>query len=608
MAGERLGKIYEAILFVSTKNALSSNYPLIPVIWNPPKNNLMVPPDICIGDPLSPQAIFLITRSGSRRNWEMKFWRTVGEIVDIRSSLPETKIINFSLGTEIKEELLEVLDLLVDINIFPNREIREQVEDWAKQVERGSPRDKDSLIEYVENKLKTAPTVVKNLISSINDSIKNSLTSKNSSWSLVNDWLKNRRKLITQTEDLSETPTAIRRGLAKLLIFGEPQEVFNSINSKLVVTDQLGKSLASFGWATKSLLGWRINDPEILNVVKLLDRDTILKILLRSTSEELHAMCADVASEDWIISVGKYLIANKNELSDVKQLTSLFIESLIDPNLNGQIDVLPPKGITGNWLFRILLTLIKLASGLKQGYGYEQLVGDIREIYKEKDSLTLVLEAGATDEQVLRAGTTDSLRRKLVDWASGLKKVSLAEWQILLISVVIAKRLESISSKEFEIACKELPNFLRRLTYEDRVAPYRFFEPLRSIIEIELEKANIEYQFNPRLETLVSEASFSMRNPGTTPVIQTKGTIIHWKSAHGSHTSDKTKELCGRAFCIRHRLNRTTKIPLQVSSIKKLILLIDGDFNLKEIEHLIIAGWDEVLRPHQIDKIIKAIE
>jgi hypothetical protein len=54
-----------------------------------------------------PQLIGLITRSGSRRKWELKFWRNVGEAVNVKTVFPDTRLVSINLGTELKEELVE---------------------------------------------------------------------------------------------------------------------------------------------------------------------------------------------------------------------------------------------------------------------------------------------------------------------------------------------------------------------------------------------------------------------------------------------------------------------------------------------------------------------
>jgi hypothetical protein len=37
-----------------------------------------------------------------------------------------------------------------------------------------------------------------------------------------------------------------------------------------------------------------------------------------------------------------------------------------------------------------------------------------------------------------------------------------------------------------------------------------------------------------------------------------------------------------------------SKTPVRVSHIKNLLLVLDGYFDAKEVEHLVIAGWDNV--------------
>lgn len=603
MAGERIGKLYEALVFVSLQKALSKTSSLSPVTWNPPSSNLLVQPDVCVGDLSAPEAIFLITRSGARRGWDKKFWRNVGEIVDIRSHYPATRLINISLGTEIKEELMEVLGLLVDSNLFPDRLVREYIEAWVRSIEAGSPNQQESIAGYIETKLKEAPSTIRQFVQDIGVSVTKSKAAR-MPWAVASAWLANRRGSAAAAAASWNPPSSIRRGLAKLLIFGDPKAVLGDINAKLNLAPSLGESFARFGWASKSITGWRVSDPELVSLLKSFDRPFIIRLLSRSTSDELNTICADVASENWLVATSNFIVANRANLKNARWLSQQLTIAQKDSTIGGLIQGTPPNGLKGNWLYRVLVAFIKLASGLKQGYGYEQFVGDVRDIANDKGITKSIIEVGGSVDQIRRAGSTDSLRRKLVDWVSGLRNVSLSEWQILLIGSVLTQRLSQIPDTKFGVVCKDLPAFMRRLTYEDRVAPYRFFEPLRAMIELALENRSIPYEFHPRFETLVSEASSSARGPGTTPIIRVGSSVIHWKSAHGSHTSDKTKELCGRGFCLRHRLSSTSSAPEHIRTVKKLILVLDGDFTAKDVEHLATAGWDNVFRPDQMDDLI----
>jgi hypothetical protein len=232
------------------------------------------------------------------------------------------------------------------------------------------------------------------------------------------------------------------------------------------------------------------------------------------------------------------------------------------------------------------------------------LIGDLREIRNNRNELSYVNGLGISEAQLRRAGATDSLRRKLVDWVSGLRDTELAQWQISLVALVMARRLALITTAKFKVACRDLPDYIRRVTYEDRIAPYRFFDPVKIMIELALEKGKLEFSEHTRHKTLVSEASSSAHEIGTTGVIKVGSTLINWQSAHGAHCNDKTKELCGRGFCLRYRLAKGSRIPKKAAAIEKLYLVLDGDFSARNVDHLIVAGWSRVFRSNQIDQLV----
>jgi hypothetical protein len=597
MAGERLGRCYEAFLFHAAREAAKKLAPRREVHWNPSLPSLMVEPDISVGPMNDPQTIVMITQSAARRTWDKKFWRNIGEIVDIRGALPDARIVSVTLGTEIKEELADVLARLVDDNVFPDRPTRQEIEDWMSGFVAGASKDRDELLEQISEVIARAPALVQAFSVEAGKRIVRRATAVRC-WTPASQWLSRRNRDISRNPVAWPEPIYVRRGLSKLLVAGGPDLVLGSIDARLKVEGSVGRALAESGWATKAIAGWRVSDPEIAGVLQAYPRDVIQWVLHDCMSAEMSAMCADISSNEWLDEVRDFLLQSERHLRSPEWLARQMEACRKDPSLGGKLKHVPHK-LSGVWIYRALVAMIKVAAQKKQGFGYEQFVADVRALAGDGDALQPILNAGGTDKAIRAAGTTDSLRRKLVDWVSGLAECELAQWQVLLVSTVLSNRIGAIPKERFVNAASEFPAFLRRATYEDRIASYPYFEPLPSLLRYFLNKEGVDHVLSERFPTLVSECSESVRGPGTIQVLIVGDTIVHWKSVSDVGRDHKTKELCGRGFTLRHRLSDSGLV-VPFKGVARLVLVLDGEFSEKDVSNLRRAGWDLVVPSSEI--------
>ena len=499
---------------------------------------------------------------------------------------------------------MEALGLLADASELLPRTGREVLEGWLAEHEQATPKVKIELEAYTRSLILEAPVPVAEQLGLVRDILVSGANSRAADWHQVVHWMQQREVASTANASRWVARPSVRRGLSKLLVFGD---ALAGLRPNGRISDALGVQFGKFEWAKRSIAGWRIVDEELAGVLAGFQQGELLELLPRITTDEFRVICADVASSTWLAATSEFFIAAADRLASATEVESLLNTWRQDPD-NVPISAVRPEGLSGNWIFRVLMALIKKATGLKQGYGYEQFIGDIRTLARDQGLPESLAELGATLPKLLRAGSTDSLRRRLVDWVSGLSEASLEPWEIRLAAIVLANRCRLSTEVQLQAAAAGLPDFIRRTTYEDRIAPYRYFEPLRALIELKLEEAGIEYEYAPRHPTLVSEGSISARSPGTTPVIKVGGTLIHWKSAHGSHTGDKSKELYGRAFALRHRLLPGSLTPTLEVAIQQLCLVLDGDFTEDQVRHLTLAGWDHVFGPYDLDRLISALQ
>ena len=89
--------------------------------------------------------------------------------------------------------------------------------------------------------------------------------------------------------------------------------------------------------------------------------------------------------------------------------------------------------------------------------------------------------------------------------------------------------------------------------------------------------------------------------------MRVNNTLINWQSAHGSHTNDKRKELCGRGPALRYSWDTKKKAFIRRPSAERLFLIVDGTWGQSDLDALVHAGWDEIFYPDEMDRLVKAI-
>src|SRR5262249_30296393 len=127
----------------------------------------------------------LITRAGSRRDWHKKFWRNVGEVVDLKVVFPDARLVSLNLGTEPKEELVAALASIVDRVVFPPRSTRELLDEWVKGLERVAPKNATELLHFMRHAILSAAPNVKHAVDEVATATLSSLTITGERWAEI---------------------------------------------------------------------------------------------------------------------------------------------------------------------------------------------------------------------------------------------------------------------------------------------------------------------------------------------------------------------------------------------------------------------------------------
>jgi hypothetical protein len=269
--------------------------------------------------------------------------------------------------------------------------------------------------------------------------------------------------------------------------------------------------------------------------------------------------------------------------------------------------LLPAASVAGYpsdvWLFRIVFDLIKAFGGAKQGYGYAQLVQDIKAEVSDGKVLRFVRVATAAPGWSLPT-STEPVRRGLQDYVNRIPNTSFSPQLLAVVAFVLAKRLGGLPKEQLDKVGPALAEIWASSTFEARLLAHRGFDPIGILLKKALagtshRESYISACFADAAQNLATKLT------GTTKVIIAGRTIINWQSSHGSHTNDKKKELCGRAVGLRYHWNGS-KFVLR-PDIDNLILVLDGTWRDDDIQALVRAGWDEIYFPDEMDRVIKAI-
>jgi len=129
-------------------------------------------------------------------------------------------------------------------------------------------------------------------------------------------------------------------------------------------------------------------------------------------------------------------------------------------------------------------------------------------------------------------------------------------------------------------------------------ATWRMFEPL----------AELAFQAAPslrpaRIRTCYAEfAADEVRDDaGEMHVLRAHNTIVNVQS----WSDHKAKELCGRAIGLRYHWNG--KEFISRPDVRKMVLVLDGNWSQAELDALMRSGWDDIFYADEMDRLVKAI-
>lgn len=578
MAGERIGKTYEALLKVVFDHLIEKGVLSGQIYWNETPAGLSVEPDFIIGNDInSPQLIIMVTHSGSSKNSDMKCWRNIGELCEVKTAFPSPpEAINIIFDGVMKENLKKLQAAAFDAQIIvSDKDYGKRIHDWVYRIEPELPVNQEEKASAIK-RIVASDTEIKEMLMAFATDLVIAFGHRDDTQ--ANIW---------QLQSLRDCPssperkeTFFRRGFTKRLLAGD------SIRKRTVEKSK-GEWLTHFGLVRKSVSGYRITDNELLWFIDSQYSNHYQQIASLCMSEGFITQIKKVQQFSLLEKYGEYVHDHYEELSTIEGMRDCIINQHIDPGmgLSREDGVETPLNV---WIYDYIAALIKAKEDRAQAFGYSAFSTHPL----SSSSLVGSMPVG----QWCAHFACEYFNRK--------PSFVLPPEALNLVSTVLSERLASIKKSDVHRLKALIEEQYIAKEYEAILLAHRGFEPLFGLLIYE---NVVSAASKTNIRTCFAEKAGLTGQAGKTTIAKVKSTIINWQSAYDSGKDHKRKELCGRAIGLRYTWDEESKSFVLRPGIKKLILLLDGTWTQKDLDTLLSAGWDEIYYPDQLDRLKAAI-
>ena len=376
--------------------------------------------------------------------------------------------------------------------------------------------------------------------------------------------------------------TSVRRGLGKLLIL-EPELrklVYNFYERNEPIDPEIVPRYAfDLKLLGRSIAGAVPTDSETASVVELLG-PALCERTLTSAPDSMFNWIEPLRKLDRLATHISFVEDHYNEIVVPASLKSLILACYRDPSLlSGYAE---EKEL---WLYNIISSLLKAKSGKRQGYGYAQLAADTQIPELQRGLHGLFFTPFIQRQKMLDDRSLDMLAQGLATRFS--KEIAQKDVQLLLPKVIDSVIQENL---------------------EDRLLPYRNFEPLLWLLEAELNNQGKDYDAKKSCTGWINDFSGIGKRAATTPFVRAGDCLVHWKTVSDAGKVHKKKELAARARNIRYQYDNTNKTFLRRPELSQLVLIIDGTFDGKDLKILSESGWDTIIYPDEIPSFVSSLK
>jgi hypothetical protein len=558
MAGEARGKALESIVVYAMRSWKSPPWPSTSqVVWDGAVDGLVWKPDVFV----PPSGKFngfsvWITFAGSENDSQQKFWRNLAELFDAVEVFPSISSLSVIAGGRIRGKMLETQQhifkgVLEMESLISSSALRKLLERLSR-----SGLDREERLALVEQSAERDDDV-KKLLLGLQEHIASSISATAalhpSFWTPV-------------SKVVSELPepkiTHFRRGIAKASLLTPTERALVNAGKRLPPAPH-HEGLLMAGILGKSLGGNVLRDDEIRFAVNsVADLDLVIE-------EGLTKVGIASQMRVWNLGVLRTAIEWCNEnwgtIASPKQLSRVF---------SGTVDCAPRP----NTLLQALKAILAIRLG-RQGQAWLEDVEDSSGIVKSV-LIGLIIPKFERGEMALPATVEDAIVNAL---SSRCKQVA------------------ALDPKEVE---SSLAGFVKKEIETALVC--HGIDGVGAVIETAMKKAGIPFSKGRLRSGLAERLGYAERDLSlSTGCVAGTSTFIHWRTVSESGREHKLKELSSRVFQSRRQWDGEKYIVR--SHPRKCVLVVDGEWRAGDFEVLRRFGWDDILYPDQMDKLIAAI-
>lgn len=573
VAGEAIGKACEAVVSLALRlGGVSKSR----VFWNARPAGMSITTDFAIGESADiPDAVILVTHSVSPMQSHKKFWRNIGELVELKTALSVVpRVINVVFGDARMEKLTSVtiacMDNAIDVLSLPNGAVLlAELRALAGSLKGKSRED---TVESVEGALSsTASKVVLDLARQLKRTLSLRGDTHESLWSYV----RSGRAAMAKTCE----PTTVKRGVSKFLIFEKEDRraLFTAAKSRRSLTvapPPLATELGFMG----GLGNQRVTDQDMLSFARDWNWADLEFVAADSPMDEINQIAVTpLRAVANLTTYTNYIRQHRSKLVLSSGMEEALRACHADPC---SLTSLPIR-VDTVWLLDYLFSLFKAHLGGHNEYGQSQLAEDIGD----------------------RSGISASGYRVFADWLNRRPKGVLSDELLRQISVALARRLSKIQDTEIAGTLESVREYYIRTFLNIKLLTYENLNPLESIVKRELRRLGIAYREQSRVASIWGE--LAGESAATSSVVITEnGTAFYSSSVTDAGRDHKRKELEGRGTGLRWAIVNGKVVPR--SGISRLVLVIDGTWDATDVTFLGNAGWHEVVYLHEIPALVDA--
>lgn len=608
MASEKRGLLYEAIVFECLTRLKSQGAIKEEVFWNQTPEQMSIDTDLTVGPkPHEPTHVFLISHSTAEHNSDMKFWRNMGELREVKFKLGfNVKAIGLLFDAQFKKNLLLVQPYAFDNFIcVADKDYGQAILNFADKHSEALPgkkEEKHSFLKKHINEDKKLRRAIEDLTNELKVAFTATCKSTDALWLAVKESYSGRKP----KPPLEARSTFLRRGLAKMLFF-------EKLPQKYEITLNLS---ADLNLTRRSIKGTLLSDTDIHATLDLLPRSLLQQLHASYLSmEEFQILVEPLRALDQFPLLWQHI---KDRWQLLKTPQGLYQELQIaakDGMQAFQGARNKSKFKFPGWLLVILITIIKAGKNRRLEYGYSKIVNDIQALIPSELQQWKEIVKGTEKHSPEDPRGSRTIEYGLRDWiyADSRSNFTFHDSELALVSLVLSRRLSAAFGGEFpESIADSVKEFFIADTIETKLLSHPSFRPLKELIIAGLKEKNLTYQDisyfqSPLRGMAVSKGERVNIRAASTNVIVTKRTLIRWISVSDEGRMHKCKEFCGRAWGFRVQTDFATGKVSSREEVKKFVLLVDGTFDNADLRALVDAGWDEIFYPDQIELLLRSI-